>query len=433
KAADDASGLAIANQLKAQATGLGQAIRNANDGINMAQTADGALNEYGNIVNTIRTKSIQAASDGQNADSRKAIQRDINKLMEEAQNIASTTSFNGQNLLDGTFQNKNFQIGAYANQTVGISIASAQTNSIGAHVDETGTAVALTAALTGGSISTSLTVTINSVDIGATAADSSSGANATAHSATSAWAVAQAINGVTNKTGVTATANTAVTGAAVAGGSISAGSLTINGIDIGAVSVSANDSDSALMNAINALSNQTNVIASHDGGKMVLTATDGSDIAIGGIDTSAKTGITTAATTQGKITLTSDNAVTVTDTSTGIGFTASKTISTSKTLNSIDVTTRDSAESAIKTTDSALRQIDTIRSGIGSVQNQLESTVRNISVTQVNVTSAESSIRDVDFAQESANFSKFNILAQSGSYAMSQANAVQQNVLRLLQ
>jgi flagellin len=102
-------------------------------------------------------------------------------------------------------------------------------------------------------------------------------------------------------------------------------------------------------------------------------------------------------------------------------------------LNSVDVTTRTNAERAIKTTDAALKQIDTIRSGIGSVQNQLESTIRNISVTQVNVASAESQIRDVDFAAESANFSKRNILAQSGSYAMSQANAVQQNVLRLLQ
>ncbi len=428
KAADDASGLAIANQLKAQATGLGQAIRNANDGINVAQTADGALNEYGNIVNTIRTKAIQAASDGQNADSRKAIQRDINKLLEEAQNIASTTSFNGQNLLDGTFQNKNFQIGAYANQTVGISIASAQTNSIGAHVDQTGSAVAITTALSAGDVK------INSVDIGATAADSSSGANTTAHSATSAWAVAQAINSVTNKTGVTATANTTITGAAVTGGSIAAGDLKINGIDIGAVSISANDSDSALMNAINSVSNQTNVTASHDGGKIVLTAVDGSDIKIDVANSSdSKTGLS-AATTQGKITLTSDNAVTVADGTTGhIGFGATDSISTSKTLNSIDVTTRDNAESAIKTTDSALRQIDTIRSGIGSVQNQLSSTVRNISVTQVNVTAAESSIRDVDFAAESAKFAKYNILAQSGSYAMSQANAVQQNVLRLLQ
>jgi len=114
KAADDASGMAIADSLRQQAQGLGQAVSNANDGIGVVQTADGALEEYINIANTIRTKAIQAASDGQNLQSRKAIQSDIDRLMEEAQNIASTTSFNGQSLLNGGFQNKSFHIGAYS-------------------------------------------------------------------------------------------------------------------------------------------------------------------------------------------------------------------------------------------------------------------------------------------------------------------------------
>jgi len=116
-----------------------------------------------------------------------------------------------------------------------------------------------------------------------------------------------------------------------------------------------------------------------------------------------------------------------------IGFTATAVLSKGSALDTIDVTTREGAEKAIRTTDAALKQIDTIRSDIGSTQNQLESTVRNISVTQVNATAAESSIRDVDFASESANLKKHNILAQSGVYAMSQANAAQQNVMRLLQ
>ncbi len=434
KAADDASGLAIANQLKSQANGLGQAIRNANDGINVAQTADGALDEYSKIINTIRTKSIQAASDGQNVNSRKAIQNDINKLLEEAQNIATTTSFNGQNLLDGTFTDKAFHIGAYANQTVGISIGNTQISAVGAHVDDAGTAVT-TDALASGDL------TVNGVDVGASTADATSGANTTAHSAASAWAKTNAINSVSNSTGVTATAKTVQTGsAAVTAGSIAAGALTINGVDIGAVTVSSNDADNAVMNAINSISNQTNVTASHEDGKLVLTSNDGSDITLGGTastdatlhlgDNSAAGGVVTG----GIITLTSDSTVQLGGNhETYAGFTDGQVFTAGHTLNSIDVTTRDSAESAIKTTDSALRQIDGVRSNIGSVQNQLESTVRNISVTQVNVTSAESSIRDVDFAQESANFSKYNILAQSGSYAMSQANAVQQNVLRLLQ
>ncbi len=432
KAADDASGLAIANSLNSQATGLGQAIRNAQDGINVAQTADGALQEYGNIINTVRTKAIQAASDGQNSDSRKAIQRDINKLLEEAQNIADTTTFNGQKLLNGDFTNKNFHIGAYANETVGISITNTSTTNIGAHVDETGSAVTSNALSSGD-------LTINGTDVGASTADTTSGANTTAHSAGSAWAKANAINSVSNTTEVTATAKTEATGSsAVDGGTtIASGGLTINGIDVGEVKVSNNDADHALINAINNISNQTNVTASLDGGKLVLTSADGSDIALGGTqntDSIIHMGDNSAGVTKrGTVTLTSDKAVTIAGSNPGYAGLTAETISTSHALNSIDVTTRDDAESAIKTTDSALRQLDAIRSNIGSVQNQLESTVRNISVTQINVTAAKSTIMDVDFAQESADFSRNNILAQSGSYALSQANAVQQNVLRLLQ
>ncbi len=427
KAADDASGMAIANQLKSQANGLGQAIRNANDGINVAQTADGALEEYTNIINTVRTKAIQAASDGQNSDTRKAIQADIDKLLKEANNIAKTTSFNGQNLLDGSFQNKEFHIGAYSEETVGINIANTKTNAIGVHVDKQG-ATATTGALTGG-----LTITDKdgtAITVGATA----SGAN-TGQTNNSAWAKAIAINAVSDKTEVTAIATNVVTGKSVASGSISAGALTINGVDIGAVTVKASDADGALMNAINAVSKDTGVVATHDGGKLVLTAKDGRDITISGTGTlSATTGIS-AAIKVGNITLVSDHAVDLGGTGvSAIGFAAGgEHLSKESALSSIDVTTREGAEKAIRTTDAALKQIDAIRSDIGSTQNQLESTVRNISVTQVNVTAAESTIRDVDFAAESANLKKRNILAQSGVYAMSQANAAQQNVMRLLQ
>mgnify|MGYP000846066554 CR=1 FL=1 len=418
-AADDASGLAIANQLKAQSTGLGQAVKNANDGIGVTQTADGALDEYENIINTVRTKSIQAASDGQNTDSREAIQRDITKLLEEAQNIATTTSFNGQNLLDGTFTNKAFHIGAYANETVGMSIGNAQINAIGAFASYTG------AAVTGGT--TAVTANINGTAAAASSADTASGANTTAHSAGSAWAITREINAISSTTGVKATALTTITESAVVGGTLAAGT-TINGVDIGAVAVSANDSDGALMNAINAISNRTGVTATNSGGKMVLTSNDGSDITIAGTDSSAVTGLANA-TTGGKITLTSDQAITTT----GVAGFSAVTTSTANALNSVDVSTRTGAEKAIQTTDAALRNIDAIRSNIGSTQNQLESTIRNISVTQVNVAAAESQIRDVDFAAESGTFAKHNILAQSGAYAMSQANAVQQNVMRLLQ
>ena len=436
KAADDASGLAIANQLKSQATGLGQAIRNANDGINVAQTADGALDEYTNIINTIRTKSIQAASDGQNANSRKAIQADIDKLLEEANNIASTTSFNGMNLLDGSYQNKEFHIGAYSEETVGINIANTKINAIGVHVDQTGSAAVTSGSLSAGAVTIQTDALTAAVTVGATAADSATGANTTAHSADSAWAKAIAINAVSDKTEVTAIAKTDYTGVSAAkAGTISAGELKINGIDIGKVTVQASDADNALINAINAVSSKTNVVATHDGGKIVLTARDGSDIKISAsTDAQSASGLADGLQT-GSITLVSDHTVTISGTKvSAIGFTSGgEKLSKSSALNTIDVTTREGAEKAIRTTDAALKQIDAIRSDIGSVQNQLESTVRNISVTQVNVKSAESTIRDVDFAAESANLQKRNILAQSGVYALSQANAAQQNVMRLLQ
>ncbi len=342
-AADDASGLAIANSLRQQSQGLGQAVNNANDGIGIAQTADGALQEYTKIIDTIRTKSIQAASDGQTIDTRKKIQADITKLTEEAQNIASTTSFNGQTLLNGAYQNKSFQIGAYSGETVNISVNDTQVANVAKFALDDGTTAIGT---TGG---TTHTVTV-----------------------TSAAGVAVSVT-TTNTTGNTSLQNT-----------------------------------QALVDAFNAESQSV-----------------GGNIRASAIETTAGTG---------NYTLRLDAADTFTVSSTGgTGLAATATAGLTNNLSTIDVTTRAGAEKAIITSDYALKDVDKTRSDIGSVQNQLESTIRNISVTQVNVTSAESQIRDVDFASESANFSKLNILAQSGSYAMSQANAVQQNVLRLLQ
>ena len=240
KAADDSAGLAIANQLSAQSNGLGQAIRNSNDGIGLIQTADGALEEYGNILGRVRTLAVQAANDTQDATSRGYIQQEISALLSEASDIATTTAFNGQNLLDatsattvgGTFI---FHTGAYSNETQSVTI-----------------------------------------------------------------------------------------------GDMKPATLGIQGTD----------------------------------------ATVGTQL---------------------------------------------------------------EAEATITLMDANIKNIDAQRATLGAAQNKLESTVRNISVTQVNISAAESQIRDVDFAAESANFAKHNILAQSGSYAMSQANSVQQNVLRLLQ
>jgi len=471
-AADDASGLAIANSLRSQATGLGQSINNANDGIGVMQTADGALDEYENIINTVRTKAIQAASDGQNADSRMAIQRDISKLLEEAQNIAETTQFNGQALLDGTFQNKSFHIGAYKDETVNISVSNTQINSIGRHVREEGnlstsngtvnSSVSVTttgatladdvtkaAGATTAAAAFDATVAINNELTGISVAGSEAG-----QTAGSAWAKANSINAIENKTGVHASAETKVMGtASITAGTIDADTTTgarliINGVNMGDITIQANDEDGSLRNAINEHTSETGVIATLDGGKLVLTSNEGREIELGTStdDTAGDSNGTIhmgsdAATAQmffsGTLKLTGGDDITITEGAAGtVGFNkagGTEYLTTKNAVNTADVTTREAAEDTILTMDYALKQLDAIRSNIGSTQNQLESTIRNISVTQVNVTAAESQIRDVDFAQESANFAKHNILAQSGSYAMSQANAVQQNVMKLLQ
>ncbi len=771
KAADDASGLAIANSLRAQASSLAQAVNNGNDAIGLIQTADGALNEYSNILDTIKTKSVQAASDGQNSVSRLAIQKDIDRLLENLNNIAKTTSFNGQKLLSGTFTNKEFQVGASANETVKASIGSAETTQIGqitqARLDIGNVGENQLTIISG---RTGESVTLEPIDI-----------QYNNKAANGMGAVADQLNKYSAETGISAKAVVSVTTGVISTGTTGL-DFKINGIQIGAINVSANDKDGTLINAINKKTSETGVTATkNQDGTVVLSSKDGraievtGDIAVMGasanemttfgylevtqagsstfeikgadrgaavgadiaisssvtmiqdsflaigstvedqsviakgstlgfdytmtaasevtvdsstadsilavgstigsgskinkgttltskIITSGTTDVTLSAdmfitagsilasgtkldagtvlnqditmagtlykagstltvdltfsssrtlskdmimhvdlanadatlgqnstllagtilgadiTTTGDsvlgadmtlkagsvlaedsiakagsilgedltisgaedttigmdlkagsiltsssilkedstiggninlsaaITLNQDMVVKAGSTlkegtvlkagtlltqeltnaqigdGTGVGLPAGTVLGTDITttadivldndmtllkgtgdtlgsiaagstlvvntaeqnsvttsdevftnLSDINVTTLKGAMRAISTLEAAITDLDTIRSDLGSVQNQLVSTINNISVTQVNVKSAESQIRDVDFAAESANFSKFNILAQSGSYAMSQANAVQQNVLRLLQ
>ena len=343
KAADDASGMVIADSLRAQSKGLGQAINNANDGIGVAQTADGALDEYINIINIVRTKSIQSASDGQSTDSRMAIQRDINRLLEVADSISKTTSFNGINLLDGSFVNKNFQVGAYANQTVNVSIDSARTTTLGQFAQTKGTLATSAAGILAGN------VTINGAAVGVSVVGSTTDTiNALAQDITSAVQKADAINAIKSSTGVTATANTNLTGtSAVAGGAILAGTVYVNGVDLGAVTSSSNDSTGTLAAAFNRITDQTGVTAKIvSGGKLELSSADGYNITLSsnlaGTVAVAAAGQTTlfgsatglsslngaasaalAVTSRGQITLESDNAIAISVTlSAAIGFVA---------------------------------------------------------------------------------------------------------------
>ncbi|MDP8426121.1 flagellin A [Campylobacter jejuni] len=536
-AADDASGMAIADSLRSQAATLGQAINNGNDAIGILQTADKAMDEQLKILDTIKTKATQAAQDGQSLKTRTMLQADINKLMEELDNIANTTSFNGKQLLSGNFTNQEFQIGASSNQTVKATIGATQSSKIGVTRFETG-AQSFTSGVVG------LTIKnyngIEDFKFDNVVISTSVG--------TGLGALAEEINKSADKTGVRATYDVKTTGVYAIKEGTTSQDFAINGVTIGKIEYKDGDGNGSLISAINAVKDTTGVQASKDeNGKLVLTSADGRgikitgdigvgsgilanqkenygrlslvkndgrDINISGTNLSAigmgrtdmisqssvslreSKGQISAANADamgfnsykggGKLVLSSavssisafmsaqdsgfsrgsgfsvgsgknlsvglsqgiqiiSSAASMSNTyvvSSGSGFSsgsgnsqfaALKTTAANTTDETAGVTTLKGAMAVMDIAETAITNLDQIRADIGSVQNQLQVTINNITVTQVNVKAAESTIRDVDFASESANFSKYNILAQSGSYAMSQANAVQQNVLKLLQ
>lgn len=274
KAADDASGMMIADSLRAQHMGIGQAIRNANDGISMVQTADGALEESINIINTIKTKAIQAASDSQTTDTRKAIQADIDKLMEELDVIAKTTSFNGQKLLSGAFTNKKIQIGAFANETANVSIGSTESTKTG-HISTARLSLGTDA---GGEVELSLTSSITGDVLNLNKIDLQMNNSAQ----NGMGAMADEINRYSSTTGIKATAVVSVTSAkAIEAGTT--GEFTINGVVISPTPVINNDDDQALRKAINDRTTEHGVEATrNEDGTITLTSVDGRAIELTG-------------------------------------------------------------------------------------------------------------------------------------------------------
>ncbi|MCP4412635.1 MAG: flagellar protein FlaB [Gammaproteobacteria bacterium] len=317
KAADDSSGMAIADSLRSQALGLGQAIRNGNDGISIVQTADAALEESINIVNTIKQKAIQSAQDGQTTESRKAIQADITKLRDNLDNIAKTTAFNNQKLLSGNFTDKKFQIGAYAGETIDISIQSTEATKIG-HI----TTSDLTFADAGVSqlnIYSNLqdkTYSLNSVEL----AYNNSPENGVG-------AVADAINKLSDVLGISATASvSSSTDSNITAGTTDTG-FKINGVTIGALAVSVNDADGALVAAINNKTSEHGVTASVDqAGVLTMNSTDDRAIEVTmGATTQAVMGGTEDMSTLGKIEVRQEGTsqITITDANSQAGIAVS--------------------------------------------------------------------------------------------------------------
>ncbi len=532
-AADDASGMAIADSLRSQANTLGQAISNGNDALGILQTADKAMDEQLKILDTIKTKATQAAQDGQSLKTRTMLQADINRLMEELDNIANTTSFNGKQLLSGNFINQEFQIGASSNQTVKATIGATQSSKIG-----------LTRFETGGRISSSGEVQFTLKNYNGIDDFQFQKVVISTSVGTGLGALADEINKNADKTGVRATFTVETRGMGAVRAGATSDDFAINGVKIGKVDYKDGDSNGALVSAINSVKDTTGVEASIDeNGKLLLTSregrgikidgnigggafinanmkenygrlslvkNDGKDILVSGtglsfagfgansfisqasvslreskgqIDaniadamgfgsvnkgvviggfssvsaymSSAGSGFSAGSgysigskgysailTANATVISTASAASRVYNVSSGSGFSVGSNLSQFATMKTsvlgvkdetAGVTTLKGAMAVMDIAETAITNLDQIRADIGSVQNQVTSTINNITVTQVNVKAAESQIRDVDFAAESANYSKANILAQSGSYAMAQANSVQQNVLRLLQ
>jgi flagellin len=344
-AKDDAAGLAISERFSSQIRGLNQAQRNANDGISLAQTAEGALAQVTNNLQRIRELAVQSSNATNSNTDRAALQTEVTQLLAEIDRVADQTSFNGVNLLNGSFTGAVFQVGANAGETITLS--------------------AITDA--------------NIAALGSVTQNTSAGLSVAASS---------------------------LTGFATA---IAAGGVTINGVDIGAIGSAASSAERAgqLVNAINNVSQQTNVGASYD------SAT-------------------------GQITLTSSAAITIagtTDDATVAGYANQSfaTLTTTTGIDTLSVGSYAGAQLALQSVDSALSTINSARASLGAVQNRFESVVQSLATTSENLSAARSRIQDTDFAKETANLTRAQILQQAGTAMLAQANSAPQSVLSLLQ
>jgi len=426
-AKDDAAGLAISNRMTAQIRGLNQAGRNANDGISLAQTAEGAMGTITDNLQRVRELAIQSANATNSASDRAALQTEAAQLISEIDRVASTTSFNNVNLLDGTFTSQQFQVGANANQTITLSsIASARTSDLGASYSASVTGGAVTAnAIAAGD------VVINGISLGAQATND-------------AKDIAASINSLSG-TNVTATANSLTVSGGTTGTTAGTGTLTVNGTTTGTITLGATASTNraAVVAGVNAISAATGVTAVDDGTGVDLVASDGRNIThsftqASGTFTATTTGVGAAATTRSTISLSTTSSAGITiggTTPTDAGFTAATTASalSGTAVANLDISSVTGANTAIASVDAALDSINSSRATLGAVQSRFESVVSNLAVTSENLSAARSRIQDADFAAETAALTKGQILQQAGVSILSQANSQPQLVLSLLQ
>jgi flagellin len=442
-AKDDAAGLAISDRMNSQIKGMTQATRNANDGVSMAQTAEGALSSSGDILQRVRELAVQSSNSSNSASDRKALQTEVTQLTSELNRIANTTEFNGQKLMDGSMGTANFQVGANAGQLISMGGSNFTTSTYGNNRSQAdGAVVSATAA-----IATGATVTVAGVQGKDTYTTK---ANDTAKN------VAAGVNAMTGKTGVTATART---DALLTGEVNKSYSLTLQSDNATAVSISFTVGDKADANgyasaisAFNAQSAKTGVTAAYDttAGGIKLTQTEGNTIKVGNgtgsdgavdlsnynADGTAQAGVaianTAAATGSalGRITFDSDKSFAISEaTVSTLGLTDNSDL---KSVADLDVSTFEGAQLAIKTADAALASVNGQRAEYGALQSRFESAISNLSSSTENLSASRSRIVDTDFAAETAKMTRGQILQQAGTSMLAQANSLPNGVLSLL-
>jgi flagellin len=436
-AKDDAAGLAISTRFTSQVRGLNQAVRNTNDGISLSQTAEGALEETTAILQRMRELSVQAANDTNTASDRESLQAEVDQLIDELNRIGETTRFNSRKILDGSFVGSKFQVGANSRETITVNVGDARASALGRQSRTDGVAVSAAVAINEADLS------VNGVSIRSTVA--ADDLVSTTLNSGSAIAKAEAINDSTNFTGVKAIVNSATDSgnADIAGGTLdSANFVSINGQTITGIIVEADDANNELVNAINAVTSDTGVVATLDSGNnVVLTAEDGRNIEV----TTAGNGNTVTglenSVTAGSITLQSEDQVTLVtgnnqELGIGIGQGGGNTdifgVNSSRSVDTVDITSRDGANLAIDILDVAIGQVSEQRADLGAVQNRLESTINNLTTASENLSAARSRIRDADFAEETAKFTRNQIVQQASISVLAQSNQQPQVALTLL-
>ncbi len=432
-AKDDAAGLQISNRMTSQINGIGVAMRNANDGISIAQTAEGAMQESTNILQRMRDLSLQSANGSNSASDREAMQKEISSLQTELTRIADTTSFGGQKLLDGSYGTQKFQVGSNANETISVSLSDVSANALGQH-QKTGAGTVLGIAAAAGTAYgnvTGATGIILSGPNGTSVATDVSGGDA--------LAAANTLNALGTGVEAKTTVSVELAGFTAAdNGTLDIGTDSydlskFNGSMADLATAIGKDGHTATFDTTtNKLTIEAENVAGIKavgpaGGTLTMQTISSSGAAVGAADTVDAGGVVV----NSELSFSSSAAFTVTGTG-ATALTATAGASTLSTIKDVDIGTASGAQDALAVIDAALAGIDSQRADLGAVQNRMNFTLNNLGNIQNNVSDARSRIQDVDFAAESAQLSKQQILSQSSSSMLAQANQLPQVALSLL-